>query len=360
MRKYLLTSFILVLLATCVTDSYGQKRRYGYNKSRNKKYSNYSGGRTSYRGVGNTKYWTAGFSLNAMNYFGDLAPTPKRFSTDLSFTKIGFGVTGSRMVYPGIFLRLGYNFGSIEGDDFSAADAGSEDASTRGRYLRNLHFKNNIHELSLGFEADLIPNNGGARGRFPINPYFFAGVAVFSHAPKAKAPATDQAGNALAEAGQWVDLRSLGTEGQQLDTLGLKPYSKFNFAIPIGAGVKVRLPGNFDLNVEVGLRKLFTDYIDDVSNAYVDLNLLTDPLARAMSERGAELVSASTGQNRDVDPTIAGGDIATTGLYTHGSGYAPGIENSRGGSADKDMYLVTQIRLVYIFDQAGVTRGKFR
>ena len=360
MRKYLLTSFILVLFFACVTDSYGQKRRYGYNKSRNKKYSNYSGGRTSYKGVGNTKYWTAGFSLNAMNYFGDLAPTPKKLSTDLSFTRAGFGITGSRMIYPGIFLRLGYNFGSIKGDDFSAADASSEDASTRGRYLRNLHFKNNIHELSVGFEADLIPNNGGARGRFPINPYMFVGVAVFSHAPKAKAPATDQAGNALEQAGEWVDLRSLGTEGQQLDTLGLKPYSKFNLAIPIGAGVKVRLPGNFDLNFEVGLRKLFTDYIDDVSNAYVDFDLFTDPLARAMSERGAETTSASTGQDRGLNLTNGGGDIAITGPYTHGSGYGPGVENSRGGSSDKDMYLVTQLRIVYIFDQKGVTRGKFR
>lgn len=344
----------------CVTDSYGQKRRYGYKKSRNKKYSNYSGGRTSYRGVGNTKYWTAGFSLNAMNYFGDLSPTPKKFSTDLSFTRAGFGLTGSRMIYPGIFLRLGYNFGSIKGDDFSAADPNG-DNSTRGRYARNLHFKNNIHELSLGFEADLIPNNGGARGRFPINPYLFAGVAVFSHSPKAIAPDTDQAGNPIDQAGQWVDLRSLGTEGQNLDTLGIKPYGKFSFAIPVGVGVKVRLPGNFDLNVEVGLRKLFTDHIDDVSGNYVDLALFDDPLARALSERGAETIAAMEGQTRDAQfYNVGSWNTVDGGAFIAGENYNPTGEAPRGGSADNDMYLVTQIRLVYIFDQAGVTRGKFR
>ncbi|MEO9966108.1 MAG: DUF6089 family protein [Reichenbachiella sp.] len=355
MRKNLLITFILLLVISCTTDSYGQKRRYGYNKSKNKKYSNYSGGRTSYKGVGNTKYWTVGFSLNAMNYFGDLSPTPKKLSTDLSFTRAGFGVTGSRMVYPGIFLRLGYNFGSIKGDDFSAADP-TGDNSSRGRYARNLHFKNNIHELSIGFEADLIPNNGGARGRFPINPYMFVGVAVFSHAPKAIAPATDQAGTVLEQAGEWVDLRDLGTEGQQLDTTGLSPYGKFSFAIPVGLGVKVRLPGNFDLNVEVGLRKLFTDYIDDVSGNYVDLALFDDPLARAMSERGGEAIAAMEGETRDTQYYNA----ADWAGYYVGENYSPTGESPRGGSSDNDMYLVTQLRLVYIFDQKGVTRGKFR
>lgn len=355
MRKNLLTSFILLLLIVCVTDSYGQRRRYGYNKSRNKKYSNYSGGRTSYRGVGNTKYWTAGFSLNAMNYFGDLSPTPKKFSTDLSFTRAGFGITGSRMVYPGIFLRVGYNLGSIRGDDFSAADK-TGDESSRGRYARNLHFKNTIHELSVGFEADLIPNNGGARGRLPINPYMFVGVAVYSHSPKAIAPDTDQAGNALEQAGQWVNLRDLGTEGQHLDTLGLKPYSKFGLAIPVGVGVKVRLPANFDLNFEVGLRKLFTDYLDDVSGNYVDLALFDDPLARAMSERGAETIAALEGQTRDTQYY----NTADWGGYRVGENYSPSGESPRGGSADKDWYLITQLRIVYIFDQKGVTRGKFR
>lgn len=361
MRKNLLISFTLLLLAVCVTDSFGQKRRYGYNKSRNKKYSNYSGGRTSYRGVGKTNYWTVGASINVLNYYGDLSPNNKRFSTNYGETKFGFGITGSRMVYPGIFLRAGYNFGVIEGDDFENGDFGSEDASLYGRYLRNLHFKNKIHELSIGFEADMIPNNGGVRGRFPINPYMFAGVAVIAHNPQAIAPATDQAGNPIAEAGQWVDLRDLGTEGQNIDSIGADPYGKFAFVIPVGLGLKVKLSHNFDLNFEIGFRKTFTDYLDDVSSGYVDLDSFGDNnLARAMSERGAETIHAPSGSDRGLNLTPGAGDIAVTGPYTHGSGYDTTIDSSRGGPGQDDFYITTQIRLVYIFDQKGATRGKFR
>ncbi|UXX80197.1 DUF6089 family protein [Reichenbachiella carrageenanivorans] len=361
MRKSLITSLVLLLLVVCASDSFAQKRRYGYNKYKNKKYSNYSGGRTSYRGVGQTNYWTMGLSVNVLNYYGDLSPSDKRLSTNYGESKFGFGITGSRMVYPGIFFRAGYNYGVIEGDDSANGDQGSGDASLRGRYLRNLHFKNNIHELSVGFEADMIPNNGGVRGRFPINPYIFFGAAVIAHSPKAIAPETDQAGNALEEAGQWVNLRDLGTEGQNIDSLGIDPYSKFAFVIPVGLGLKVKLHHNFDLNFEIGFRKTFTDYLDDVSNAYVDLDAFGDDnLARAMSERGAETTSALTGADRGLNPTVGGGDIAMTGPYTHGSGYAPGQENSRGGSDYKDFYITTQIRLVYIFDKKGASRGKFR
>ena len=357
MRKYLLIPCILLLLFACVSDSYGQKRRYGYSKKGNKKYSNYSGGRTSYRGVGNTKYWTVGASINVLNYYGDLSPEVKRFSTNYGETKFGFGITGSRMVYPGIFLRAGYNFGTIEGDDFNNGDDSSEDASKYGRYLRNLHFKNNIHELSVGFEADMIPNNGGVRGRFPINPYMFVGVAVIAHSPKAKAPEFDQAGNPIAEAGEWVDLRDLGTEGQNIDSIGADPYGKFAFVIPVGLGVKVKLHHNFDLNFEIGFRKTFTDYLDDVSSGYVDLATFGDDnLARAMSERGAETTHVLSGATRPLNPE----DTAVTSPYVHGSGYDTSVDHSRGGPGQDDFYITTQIRLVYIFDQKGATRGKFR
>ncbi|WP_420580041.1 DUF6089 family protein [Reichenbachiella sp.] len=361
MRKYLFLPCVLLLLFACLSDSYGQKRRYGYSKKGNKKYSNYSGGRTSYRGVGNTKYWTAGVSINVLNYYGDLSPSNKKLSTNYGETKFGFGITGSRMVYPGIFVRAGYNYGVIEGDDFANGNRNSEDASQYGRYLRNLHFRNRIHELSIGFEADMIPNNGGVRGRFPINPYMFAGVAVIAHNPQAIAPATDQAGNVLEEAGQWVDLRDLGTEGQNIDSIGADPYGKFAFVIPVGLGLKVKLGHNFDLNFEIGLRYMFTDYLDDVSTGYVDLSLFGDDnLARAMSERGAEINHAPSGADRGLNLTPGAGDIAVTGPYTHGSGYDPTINSSRGGPGQNDFFLTTQIRLVYIFDQKGATRGKFR
>lgn len=370
---------MLFLIAASVSDADAQRRRknkYGYKKSKSsKKFSKYSGGKVGYSGVGNPKYSTIGFSINATNYFGDLSPDPSKFSTNYRFVPDGFGLTYSKVMHPGIFGRVGFNYGNIKSDDFETKGTGEGDPSADGRYGRNYHFKNSIYELSLGFEIDLIPSNSGARGRFPVNPYLYIGVAGFYHAPKAKAPqatvdvdndgtldAVDQAGNKIdVSPGSWVDLQSLST--------GNDSYSKFQFSIPLGLGVKIRLPGNFDLNFEVGFRYLFTDYIDDVGGAYKDLDDFgSNYLARAMSERGAEAIAANANQPRDAsiyntgsitvvydytnDPTWTG-----SGTYTHGDNYVVG--GNRGGSS-KDFLVTTQIRLVYILDKKGVSKGKFR
>ena len=351
-------------------DSMGQSRgpkrqKYGHSKSKkgNKKQSSYKGGagKRSYGGGGNREYWTVGFSFNSMNYFGDLSPGTGKVSSDVKLTNLGVGVTGSYVLGPGLFARAAFNIGAIEGNDFNTKDPGG-DASNRGRYSRNLQFKNLIKELTLGFEFDVFPNNNGARGRFPINPYLFGGVGIIHHAPKAIAPEFDQAGNPTGAGGDWVDLRSLGTEGQNIEESGKSPYKKFEFVIPAGLGVKIRLPANFDLNFEIGIRYLFTDYLDDVSDTYADLALFGDAsseeanLARAMSERGAEPTNLMTGSERNTEYYNAN----PSGPYVVGDGYAPAIEGSRGGPGQNDFYVISQLRLVYIFDSKGSSRGKFR
>src|SRR5690606_13448162 len=68
-----------------------------------------------------------------------------------------------------------------------------------------------------------------------------------------------------------VFLKPLSTEGQGLPQYpDRKPYKLTQFAIPFGAGVKFRVSRNTVLAYEVGLRKIFTDYLDDVSTTYVD------------------------------------------------------------------------------------------
>lgn len=335
---------LLVLLTTWSLETEAQKRRRPYGKQR-KKISSYSGGRKSYGGGGRggpANYSTIGFSINAMNYFGDITPTPSRFSTDFKFTRAGFGLTYSKVVHPNAAFRLGFNYGTLRADD-SETDPSTFEGL--GRYQRNAHFRNTIMELSAGFELNLIPNSGGSNNRFPINPYIFLGVAVFSHNPQALAPETDLSGNPLAEGGTWVDLQPLGTEGQNLD--GGTPYSLIQLAIPLGLGVKLRLPGNLDANLEIGFRKLFTDYIDDVSDSYPDLDLVDTQLARALSNRANETTSALTG-------------IARPAEFISDN-YSPG--GVRGGTT-KDVYVITQLRLVYILQKSRggrkPSRAKFR
>src|SRR5262249_12491813 len=143
------------------------------------------------------------------------------------------------------------------------------------RYVRNLSFRNRISELSVLAYFDLFENQSTYISRVKWTPYMYIGIAGFTNNPEAKAPATDIQGNPLAEAGKWVKLRPLGTEGQhsQLDDTdvnhGIKPYSSIQAAIPFGLGARFRINEVMDLWGDIGFRYTFTDYIDDVSRNYV-------------------------------------------------------------------------------------------
>jgi len=63
-------------------------------------------------------------------------------------------------------------------------------------------------------------------------------------------------------------LRDLGTEGQNEGFDGRSPYKTSQLAIPFGFGFKYSLSKRLAFALEWGLRKTFTDYIDDVSTTY--------------------------------------------------------------------------------------------
>ena len=112
--------------------------------------------------------------------------------------------------------------------------------------------------------------------------YVFARLAAFHY----NFYAYDSTGNI-------VFLLSLGTEGQGLSAYPKKKLYKNNqFAIPFGAGVKLALSEKLKVCIEIGLRKLFTDYLDDVSGNYADSSILAGARgaqAAAFAFRGKEL-----------------------------------------------------------------------
>ncbi|MCV9388527.1 DUF6089 family protein [Reichenbachiella ulvae] len=387
MKKSLLLTLLLAFMFALISDADAQRRRnpYGYKKKNNsKRYSNYRGGKVGYGGIGNPKYWTVGASVDMVSYFGDISKYNTKVSGDYNFIPNGFGITASKVLYPGIHFRGGFNYGTFSTSDYSTGNSNPDsDPNDYGRWQRNYHFKNSVKELNAGLEIDFIPNKRGARGRFPINPYVYVGAAVFHHNPKARAPgatvdtdgdgnpdaAVDQAGNILdVKPREWVELQPLGTEGQKSDSTNLSPYPRIQFAIPAAAGVKIKLARNLDVNFEIGFRFTFTDYLDDIGGNYADLDYFgSNHLARAMSERGAEPIAALEGEPRDVPVTTqnvqlntANADLNWTGgdSYTHGWNYIPGKD--RADSKFNDIYITSQIRIVYIFDKKTATRAKFR
>jgi hypothetical protein len=184
------------------------------------------------------------------------------------------------------------------------------------------------------------------------------GVAGFLHNPQAIAPATDLNGAPLSEAGQWVKLRPLGTEGQY-STLqptdvnyGIKPYSAIQVAIPFGLGVRLKLNEVLDLAADVAFRYTFTDYLDDLSQNYVDLGVFSSELARAMSYRTGELNLSSANESS----YVARNGVTYTVENGYGSEYP---DNLRGSKNDNDVFMVTTVRLTYILG-ATFHKAKFR
>jgi hypothetical protein len=291
-------------------------------------------------------YFTIGGQFNSMNYFGDLNPTTNILSTNLEFTRPNFGFTASYKATPRFSFRANLLWGRLKGDDFKSADPND----LRGafyRYTRNLHFRNDIIEFSLGGMWDFIPNSRRFYRRKGVTPYVFGSVAVFYHNPKAKVH-PDYTGP---EAGKWVALRPLKTEGQGKEGYE-KMYSPVQITIPFGAGVKFKVADRIDLSFETGLRLTFTDYLDDVSTFYPNPNDLDSDLARFMSNRSAEPTSAISGEARDISLITNNlGFITITpqnaAPYQSARGY--GQAKDIRGKSNSDFYLVTGFHINYIF-----------
>lgn len=198
-------------------------------------------------------------------YQGDLTDKvlPKKV------TNGAIGVTLNYELSEQIMLRAGFTYTIVGG-----ADRFSKDDSLRAR---NLAFETKITEFSLLGEYYFFNLNDQK-----FSPYIFGGLAVFHFNPYAYNGPT-----------QKVFLKPLSTEGQGLSQYpDRKPYGLTQLAIPFGAGVKYAINDRLRLGLELGFRKLFTDYLDDVSTSYVDPNDLLSAkgqLAVDMSYRADEL-----------------------------------------------------------------------
>jgi len=325
-------------------------------KKNNRRISKYKGTQSFTK---QKQYQRIGFSVNAMNYFGEISPTSSFVSTDIKFTRPGFSIFGSHRFAPRWSAEAAYSWGTVGGDDFNSADPNDDDAVYR--YVRNLSFRNRVSELSFTVVADLYENYATYISRVGLTPYAFLGISVLYHNPQGKVDEN----SSLAEAGQWVKLKPLGTEGQHSDFYNNKTYSNVQISIPFGLGVRYRLNQVIDLSFQFGLRFLFFDYIDDISGGYVDLGALDSDLARAMSDRSMELTSAFNSPRDMIRvsevtriQTYVGVDGNT---YTVFNGYGSDLhpDNIRGNKNNDDLLLYTQIRIAYIIG-GSFARAKYR
>ncbi len=254
---------------------------------------------------------SAGVSIDAFTYKGDL-DDDKIFNS----TKPGFGFFWMLYFNPHMAIRLSYNQGW--------AGASDEDSKNISRRNRGLSFKTHISEFSSVVTYDFFVTHRRYKYRPFFTPYVFAGVAVYNFNPKADYN------------GKTYNLHDIGTEGQLLVNVDGVPkqYSLTQVNIPFGMGLKFKLAEKLDVRFEVGVRKLFTDYLDDVSDRYAD--------PKQMLAQMGEI-----------------GQIADRSIYVKNgsSGYA--ANEIRGNKKNKDWYFVTALSLSYILDR-GERCPKFK
>jgi hypothetical protein len=349
---------LLLLLFTLVFYSHLATAQLSRNqiKRNNYRIATYTGNVKNKFGA-HRQYFSLGISLNALNYFGDLAPVPKNFSTNPSLTKPAIGFSYALRIGPRQTIQASFAYGGIRGSDNLSADK-NDNINGLYRYQRNLSFRNRIKELSVVMVIDYFKNNSVYLNRVSWTPYAFAGVAIFHHNPQAQVPATDLNGNRFSNAGEWVNLQPLGTEGQHAKlnkgdaNYSIQPYKLIQPAIPFGVGARFRLNDQFDLSSEFSVRYLFTDYIDDVSRNYVDLGAFgNNELTKALSYRSNEIATPNQQYISNYDGRS----------YSVLQGY--GMENKsnvRGNKNNNDLYTVFTVRVTYLMDKHHFKRPKYR
>jgi hypothetical protein len=182
-------------------------------------------------------------------YIGDLNQFDHFKNTHLSLGLVYRYYINSR-----IELRLSYNYGKV-----SADDADSDYAYYR---QRNLSFESQIHEFTGGIEFNYFNYKIGD-GKYFFTPYMFLEIGAFQMNPMREYQ------------GDMVELQPLGTEGQGSSLNSKDPYSLTQFVIPMGIGFKLNIGKRSAISFEYGIRKTFTDYLDDVGGDYVNSVALT-------------------------------------------------------------------------------------
>jgi hypothetical protein len=321
MRKHILLLLLLVAPFFLMAQGY---RRPKVKKANNFKLKNSKARKEYVVGIG------------AANFLGELGGANAigtNFVKDLEFSA----------TRPSVALGMRYKFKphwGVKGGLYYQLLSGADHLTKESfRNNRNLSFRSHVFELSAQMEFYFTKEQSGhlykiknAKGMksYDIQGYIFAGIGAFYFNPQAKYQ------------GNWVNLQPLGTEGQGLPG-GPKKYSRIALCIPYGIGGKYALNKDWSVGLEIGIRKTFTDYIDDVSGVYYD----NAAIVAAHGEVAGALADPSL-QNY---PEDLGGDA--TGLWQS----APGQQ--RGDKKDKDAYMFLNVTGAYKIPYKRRTRSKF-
>lgn len=208
--------------------------------------------------VSGQKGWEVGGWLGSSFYYGDL-------NNEINLKSPGLA--------GGLLTKWNYNSrlsarGSINYGRISANDANS---NNNFDVNRNLNFYSDVFDLTGGFEFNFFEHVRGSKFE-TYTPYVFLGASIFHFNPKTELD------------GVTYSLQEWGTEGQDIG----EEYLRISTGITLGGGFKYDIASDITLSVEYTTRRVFTDFIDDVSTTFPDFNTLEavrGPIAVQLSDR---------------------------------------------------------------------------
>ncbi len=225
--------------------------------------------------------------------------------------------------------RTYLTYGELYGDDAYTDEP--------WRNNRNLHFRSPLFEWSVSVEGSWMRESTGSRYKIrrvrgrgkkgsQVYVYGFVGVGLMYMNPMAKYE------------GEWYSLRPLRTEGQDF-VPSRTQYSNWQFVIPFGLVMKYAIDKKSSIGIEYGIRKTFTDYMDDVSTDYVWTKEGEKrwPAAAAMVADALDYDRIAKGL---ADPSLAPAPSGVD-LIDNGCSACPGQQ--RGDPTDLDSYMFMTI-----------------
>ena len=257
-------------------------------------------------------YWKAyrnevHIGIGASNFLGELGGA-NQIGTDgfrdleLLATRLAFTAGLRHRMSQRFYINTDFSYGRLSGDDALTLEF--------FRNYRNLNFKTNIYELTCNLEYAFVKDKSGARYRlkgvrghkaYEFSMYGFIGFGGFYFNPKGEYQ------------GRWIELQPLKTENVD--------YNRLQFVVPVGVGIKYGIDRRWAVGFQYGLRKTFTDYIDDVSTVYIDPDILR--------ENGGEIAVQMANKSSGEFP------------------YITYVGEQRGDPTDKDAYMFAIFSINY-------------
>ncbi len=278
--------------------------------------------------------WSIGMTVGMADLWGDVgtkSPIDHYNNMNYSDNMHGMGGLFARYAFQaGFALRLGVNYGMVGAADNMNIDRVKKtetmDKDPYQRYLRNLDVRTRIWEIGFLCEFQPLRFNPESRiARMSWQPSLLIGFNAFNFRPQGKFKSK----NGGAATGQWIDLYDLHIEGDGFDFPGAPAkYNLWQFNIPIGIGSKWDLSKSVALSIEYVYRMTFTDYLDNVSQKYIDPALYD----KYLTPQKAELAKAMADKSWEIDQSI-----------THQPG------ELRGNNKGKDGYSTISLTFFYKF-----------